>query len=100
MSNQTNAATLNAFMELRLELSTEQVNIPYNSLEGCLTDNGLKVLFNEGLVTKCTVFCGDKRITGLPMMDWSTLHRQVKSNETAILQNMSVIATGAACRNA
>ena len=72
---------------VKLALGDERVDIDYNALEECLSDNGLKALFDEGLVTQCEIYCGDKRIAGLPVMDWKRLRDQIVSNSSAILRS-------------
>ena len=72
-------------MQIELEFGSERVGIGYDTLDECLSDIGLQALFNDGLITKCTVYCGDKRITGLPLMDWDRLQERVVSSSTAIL---------------
>jgi len=57
-------------------------DIDYNSLEDCLVDTGLQTLFDGGLVKKCSVFIGTKRITALPPTNntWARLCEQLTLN--------------------
>ena len=72
---------------VRLELEDERVDVDYETLDNCLSDNGLKALLDDGLVAGCTIYCGDKRIAGLSIMTWDKLREQVVSNSTTILRS-------------
>ena len=85
-------ARLDSIMKIKLELGDESIDIGYKTLNECLSDVGLKALFNDGLVTKCSVYCGDKRITGLPMIGWDWLKERVVANSTTILHNVDLAA--------
>ena len=73
---------------VKLEIGDERVDIGYETLDACLSDGGLKTLFDLGAVTQCTIYCGDTRITRLPVMAWDRLNDQLVSNSTTILRRV------------
>lgn len=75
-------------VDLRLTDGTEHA-IGYTSVDDCLTDHGLKALFECQLITKCSVNTKGKRITALPVMEWVRLQEQLISNSTTILRGMT-----------
>lgn len=77
---------MSTLFTIRLEMDGGSFNIDYPNLDAFLSDHGLKALFDEGQVTACSVYCGNKRMAGLPVMDWQRLHDQVIANSTAILR--------------
>ncbi len=63
-------------------------SIPYRDLSECLRDAGLKTLFDTEQVVRCSIYCGDDRITGLPrvVMTWNRFKDQLISNSVTILR--------------
>ena len=64
--------------------------IEYPGLDSCLTDYGLRGLFDDELVTNCVVTMDGKRITALPAMDWRRLRDNLISNSATILKRTGV----------
>ena len=60
----------------------------YPSIDACLTDTGLQAIFLDGLIERCSINIGTKRITALPVMEWGRLREQLVSNSTTILRNI------------
>jgi len=60
--------------------------IEYDSVAECLTDAGLRALFDGGHVGKCDVLRGGIRITGLPgaLATWDRFRGQMESNERVL----------------
>ncbi len=71
---------------IKLKLKEGAQDIDYDTIDEFLDDNGLQALFDSKLVTGCAVYCGDKRISGLPSMEWKRLVDEVKSHKTTILR--------------
>jgi hypothetical protein len=64
----------------------KECEVGYDSITELLDDVGMKALFDNKLITKCTVYANNKRITGLPIMEWERLVDGVVSNSTIILR--------------
>ncbi len=78
-----------ALFTLKISISGSPLSIDYRSLDGCLTDPALRSLFDEGVIEKCSVYIGVKRVTALPTTDttWQRFREQLISNSTTILRN-------------
>ena len=61
------------------------VHLDYQTINECLVDGGLEVLFGDGLIGTCAIYCGDTRITAPPTMSWARFREHLISNSSAIL---------------
>ncbi len=51
----------------------EEIAIDYDSADKALDDHGLQHLFDQEVITSCTIERGGKRLAGLPFMTWERL---------------------------
>lgn len=62
---------------LLLVVAGESVTVEYVSPGDILADRGLRAAFVAGHVTRCGIYRGGKRITGLPWCSWEQLEERV-----------------------
>ena len=72
---------------LKITTNENELNIPYTSIEECMDDIGLRVLFDEGHVNHCSIWTNQQRITAREITKWDTLLSQLTSNSSTILRN-------------
>jgi hypothetical protein len=77
-----------SFFRVQIEVRGETTAIDYESLDSCLADYGLRVLFDEGFVSECEVWCQGKRITALPFCTWNRFKENLISNSPTILKGL------------
>ncbi len=60
--------------------------IDYDGLDECRNDDGMKGLFDDDLVERCSITIDDKRITALPRTDitWKRLDEHLESNRKTL----------------
>jgi len=82
---------------LRLEIEGDDpLDIECQSIEALLNDRGICGLFHEGFVNKCEIYANNKRIAGLPVMEWSRLCDVVVENSAAIFKGAKIVSIDAA----
>ena len=84
----------NFLFTVTVDFEDVSTKIPYGSIDECLSDKCLRTLFDDGLITACVIHCGDKRIAGLPVMDWWRFRDQIVSNSATLLRSMCAKAGG------
>jgi hypothetical protein len=75
---------------IRLELDDDerQHRLGYNSVVEALEDPGLRVLFDNKLVSSCALYSGPCRVTAGPITDWERLKYQLKTNSSTLLKEI------------
>jgi len=73
-----------------IETDGVEHKINYSSIEELISDNGMKSLFNDNLITKCIIHSNGKRLAGLPFMKWEHLIDRVVANSSTILREVVI----------
>ena len=71
---------------LVIELDLDEgilVNL-YSSLRELRSDEGMRNLFDDGLVKGCKIECADRRITGEQIKDYTRLLQIIDENDSEI----------------
>jgi hypothetical protein len=73
-------------MIVRIEASDQLYDIAYASIDRCLADEGLRVLFDAQQITSCTIISGDTEIARVPVLTWQRFRGQLIDNASNIYQ--------------
>lgn len=66
-------------IKVRLELRNEGEHVCiYDNADAALDDAGIKTLFKDALVEKCTIERDGKRLAKLPFMRWERFERALE----------------------
>lgn len=73
-----------------ISISDHEPNtIGYDSIATCLGDVPLRSLFDEGLITACSIRNDTKQITKLPIMTWGRFTDHLISSGGTILRGLN-----------
>ena len=64
-----------------------RMDFDYVTIDECLTDDGLRALFDDGLISECRIVQGNKGIAKIPraLVSWDRFRKTVITHASSML---------------